>query len=74
MFVLTNKINHIEIIKGEEMKTKAVLAIVGILLLLVLLSSNLKVVRVERSYYCDEYRVSLNDSFYIPEFCLKSGK
>jgi len=53
------------------MKIKVVVVIVGILLLVVLFSSNLKIVRLERSSYCDETRVSLNGSLYIPEYCVK---
>ena len=53
------------------MKVKFIVAIVGVLLLLVLLSSNLKIVRLERSPYCDETRVSLDGSLYIPESCFK---
>jgi len=56
------------------MKKIKVIAIIIAIFLILVLCMDLRVQRLERSVYCDETRISLNGSLYIPEYCIKSGK
>ena len=53
------------------MKKIKVIAIVTVVVLILVLSIDLKVQRLERSLYCDQTRISLNDSLSIPAYCKK---
>ncbi len=57
------------------MKTKVAVVIAVIVIIgIIILSSGLEITRLERSYYCDDYRVSVNTPLQISETCVKSGK